>query len=152
MAHNPATSGRVSPPCHVLRQYKGTTASRNPADGTLREARALAAHAPAAPIAPTIALMALAALGIFGHSVHEPVHARGPCALFSGYSRSDVESFIRVGMFSASGEGCREVPRRALACCYSFLYDIFKGAPAARQVPGQARIAGRRREVIEGNA
>ena len=43
----------------------------------LREARSLAAHAPAAPIAQEIALMAPVALGLCGNPVHEPVHARG---------------------------------------------------------------------------
>ena len=46
----------------------------------LREARSLAAHAPAAPIAQEIALMAPVALGLCGNPVHEPVHAWGPAS------------------------------------------------------------------------
>jgi hypothetical protein len=53
----------------------------------LRGARARAAHALAAAMARAIALIALAALELFGHPVHEPVHAdagkRGPSVLLS---------------------------------------------------------------------
>ena len=51
-----------------------------PTTGGLREARSGAPGALAAQMTRVIAPMALAALELSGNPVHEPVHARGPCA------------------------------------------------------------------------
>ena len=70
----PLTCNSVEPPIGI-----------EPMTYALRGACALPAYALAAPIAPAIALTALVALGLSGYPVHEPVHARGLCALSSCY-------------------------------------------------------------------
>jgi hypothetical protein len=67
----------ATPRCASTWPERGAAASRKPASGALREARAPAAHALAAPIARVMARMARVALGLFGDPVRDSVHARG---------------------------------------------------------------------------